>query len=144
MNAKLTERGCRANKETCKVAIIQILEGLSPFSLTPTELDRLFYCGSCLRFTNFDDIRYRERRKVYNPDALEVEELEIECAGDVVELVREAIRRNFLRIEDMDLERGNTDTKKYRREIAKEKREEKEKVEEALSVWVREKETEDE
>jgi hypothetical protein len=143
MKAKISESACRKNKEVCKVAIIQILEGLGPFSLSPVELDRLFYCGQCPRFTRWDDISYTRNRKHYNPDALVGGEErigtlagEIRCAADVIEVVRAAIRKNFLRIEEMDLDRGDPEIQKIRRRKRERRWREEGKIKVALGNWV--------
>jgi hypothetical protein len=141
MRARISERACGLNKETCKTAIIQTLEGLSPFSLKREELDRLFWCGRCPRFLRWDDISYTRDRQSYNPRALTNEpdedgECPIQCAEDVIRLVLKGLTKEFLRIEDMDLDRGDEEVGRIRQRDADRRYRRKKKVREALDSWV--------
>jgi len=135
MDALLTERGCSYNQLVCKVAIIETLEGLSPFLLSHEELDRMFWCGRCDKFKREgNDIDYQHDRQSYNPNAINTEN--IKDVDDLIRVVEIALFRNLIKIEGMDMERGNPDTRLYRRRLRDRARKEAEEKREILESWV--------
>jgi len=122
MRASLTERGCALNRTTCRTALIQVLEGMTPFSITHTELDRVMHCSQCKRFQEYNGngtdgppINCGMDRRSYNADAIDVAELGITCIDDVIVYIQCCLTDNLLRIEGMNMNRGDKEVLRWER-----------------------------
>lgn len=124
MDALLTSRGCATNQQTCRAAISKIIEDLKPFSLERYELDRLFWCGRCEKFVDDDSLYDHENQVEYGDKLLGLDNID-----DVITFVELVLKNNLLRIERMDMDRGDEEVARLRRRAKRQERRENERDE---------------